>query len=69
METRCCMELTPAARWEGGNKPRMTARFQPKGLGGWRVIQKEQDDGKKSFGEEDSNFNLEMLSLGNSLAV
>lgn len=48
---------------------RMTVRFRPKGLGGWRVIQKEQDDGKKSFGEEDSNFNLEMLSLGNSLMV
>lgn len=53
----------------GREQARMTARFRPKGLGGWRVIQKERDDGKKSFREEDSNFNLEMLSLGNSLAV
>ena len=58
-------------QWPDGREgtARMTVSFQPKGLGGWRVFQKEQDYGKRSFGEEDSNFNLKMLSLGNSLAV
>ena len=70
VQWRRWMRTNASGQMGGREQPGWPSGFGLKDLvGGGLLAQKEQDDGKKSFGEEDSNFNLEILSLGNSLMV